>query len=244
MSIDDDAYALVVAGDHVRADYVRLLARLRLRTQAFGSTSEAMASLWERPPAVAILEVEDGGCGMLRELRDRYGPDAPVVLVSAERTTPADVVAGLLVGADDYAAETMDAEEFLARVRRLIERTRRAPSVATADLRRLTLLTERERQVLALTTEGMAQKQIATALGISLKTVNAHMQNLLGRLGVHSRVEAVALAVRAGGMPRPEPSGQARSDPGPAHRLGTELHAGGDAGDLHEIGDPALDRAQ
>lgn len=233
VGIDDDAYALVVAGDHVRADYVRLLARLGLRAEAFRRPGQAMAELNGHAPAVSILEVEDGGCGLLRELRDRYGSEAPVVLVSAERTTPADVVAGLLVGADDYASEAMDAEEFLARVRRLVERTRPTPTAATADLRRLTTLTVREREVLALTTEGLSQKQVASQLGISIKTVNAHMQNLLGRLGLHSRIEAVALAVRVGG-----------SDPRPADGLRTELHAGGDAGDLHELGDPALDGAQ
>jgi DNA-binding NarL/FixJ family response regulator len=196
----DSAFALVVAGDHVREDYVRLLARLGLPAQGFARSKDAAAWLNGEAPAVAILEVEDGGCGMLRELRDRYGPDMPAVLVSADRTTPADVVAGLLVGADDYAAENMDADEFLARVRRLIERTRPAKT-ATADLRRLSTLTEREREVLALTTEGLSQKQVAAALGISIKTVGAHMHNLLGKLGVHSRVEAVALAIRAGGSP-------------------------------------------
>ena len=121
----------------------------------------------------------------------------PVVLVSAQRTSPADVVAGLLVGADDYAAESMDADEFIARVRRLVDRTRRS-SNATADLRRLSSLTERERQVLALVAEGRSQKQIASELRISVKTVGSHVQNLLSKLGLHSRVEAVALAVRAG----------------------------------------------
>lgn len=198
MGNEEDEYALVVAGDHVRADYERLLARLGVRTHAFATPAEAAARLGASPPVVAILEVEDGGCSLLHDLRGRYGPDAAVVLVSAARTTPADVVAGLLIGADDYAAESMDAEEFLARVRRLVDRTRRE-STATVDLRRLSSLTEREREVLALTAEGLTQKQVALALGISIKTVGAHMQNLLARLGVHSRVEAVALAVRAGG---------------------------------------------
>lgn len=214
MGIEEEPYALVVAGDHVRADYVRLLARLRMNAEAFGRPPDAVASLRGHAPAVSILEVEDGGCGLLRELRDRYGPDTPVVLVSADRTTPSDVVAGLLVGADDYAAETMDAEEFLARVRRLVERTRREPA-ATGDLRLLSSLTEREREVLALTTEGLTQKQVATALGISVKTVGAHMQNLLARLGVHSRVEAVALAVRVGGMPSPPHTPPLRALPVP-----------------------------
>jgi DNA-binding NarL/FixJ family response regulator len=207
VGIEEESYALVVAGDHVRADYVRLLARLGLHAEGFAMARDAVASLNRHPPDVAILEVEDGGCGLLRELRDRFGPEVPVVLVSAERTTPADVVAGLLVGADDYAAESMDADEFLARVRRLVDRTRRPSptSAATADLRRLSVLTGREREVLALTTEGLSQKQVAIALGISIKTVGAHMQNLLARLGVHSRVEAVALAVRVGEMPASSP---------------------------------------
>jgi DNA-binding NarL/FixJ family response regulator len=91
----------------------------------------------------------------------------------------------------------MDADEFIARVRRLVDRTRRS-SNATADLRRLSSLTERERQVLALVAEGRSQKQIAADLSISVKTVGSHVQNLLSKLGLHSRVEAVALAVRAG----------------------------------------------
>ncbi len=52
--------------------------------------------------------------------------------------------------------------------------------------------------MLALIASGMSQKQVATALGISVKTVGAHVQNLLSKLGLHSRVQAVALAVRAG----------------------------------------------
>ncbi|REJ04999.1 DNA-binding response regulator [Microbacterium bovistercoris] len=192
----DDAYALLVAGEHVSPGYARLLGRLGLPVRAYPDAEGATADLPSHPPVVSILEVEDGGFGLLRELRDRYGPAMPAVLVSAERTTPADVVAGLLIGADDYAAEAMDAEEFLARVRRLIERTRRTPS-ATTDLRPLSLLTQREREVLTLTTEGLSQKQVAAALGISIKTVGAHMQSLLVKLGVHSRIEAVALAIRA-----------------------------------------------
>ena len=102
----------------------------------------SMASL-HGAPAVAILEVEDGGCSMLRELRDRFGPDIPVVLVSADRTTPADVVAGLL--------------DRRRRLRRRDDGCRRSPRpgppphrphprapTATVDLSRLSTLTARE----------------------------------------------------------------------------------------------------
>ena len=150
-------------------------------------------------PSVSILEVESGGCALLRELRDGFGPDTPVVLVSAERTAPSDVVAGLLVGADDYAAESMDADEFIARVRRLVDRTRRS-TAAIADVTRLSTLTAREREVLGLLTNGLSQKQLANRMGISVKTAGTHVQNLLAKLGLHSRLEAVALAVRAGAV--------------------------------------------
>jgi DNA-binding NarL/FixJ family response regulator len=193
----DDKYGLVVTGDHVRAEYVRLLGRLGLSADAFADSHAASQATRDHAPVVAILEVEHGGCEFLRELRDMFGPELPVVLVSADRTTPADVVAGLLVGADDYAAESMDTDEFVARVRRLVERTHRAPH-QTADLRRLSALTAREHQVLALLADGLSQKQIANELGISVKTVGAHVQNLLSKLGLHTRVEAVALAARAG----------------------------------------------
>lgn len=192
----ENPYALVVAREQVQEGYVALLTRLGLPTEKYPRADAASHPLRPDAPAVAILEVEDGGCGMLRELRDRYGPTMPAVLISAERTTPADVVAGLLVGADDYAPESMDPDEFLARVRRLIERTRPAES-ATADLRRLDVLSPREREVLALTARGLSQKQVASELGISIKTVGAHTQNMVGKLGVHSRLQAVALSVRA-----------------------------------------------
>ena len=201
MSIQgDDAYALVVTGESVRHGYVALLRRLGISADSFATTADASRALRAEAPAVAILEVEDGGCELLRELRDRFGAELPVVLVSADRISPADVVAGLLVGADDYAAESMDADEFVARVRRLVDRTRRrgnGDGSATVDLRRMSALTDRERQVLTLIAEGRSQQQVATSLGISVKTVGAHVQNVLQKLGVHSRLEAVAMAGRA-----------------------------------------------
>lgn len=189
-------YALVVARDAVRERYVHQLMRLGLPSGSFASAEEASWALNGDAPAIAVLEVEDGGCELLRELRDRYGPEVPVVLVSADRTTPTDVVAGLLVGADDYASESMDPDEFVARVRRLLNRSRTAETPPD-DVQRLATLTMREREVLDLVSAGLSQKQVGSVLGISVKTVGTHVQSVLVKLGVHSRVEAVAIAVRA-----------------------------------------------
>jgi len=58
-------------------------------------------------------------------------------------------------------------------------------------------LTAREREVLGCLAEGMANKQIATALGISVRTVTVHVSNLLRKTGAASRTEAALLAVKA-----------------------------------------------
>jgi DNA-binding NarL/FixJ family response regulator len=62
----------------------------------------------------------------------------------------------------------------------------------------LSQLTRRERQVLAMLARGADNRAIAEALTISPDTARTHIQNLLGKLGVHSRLEAAAFAVRRG----------------------------------------------
>jgi two-component system nitrate/nitrite response regulator NarL len=160
----------------------------------------ALQQLSYERPALAVLEVEiDGSSGLelLVELRERHGENLPVILISSERTTPSDRVAGLLVGANDYIVVPFDPDEFVARVRRLLPRAA-ADRGGSGGQRAEASLTPREREVLALLANGKTPKQIAAALVISPKTVATHIQHVLAKLGVHSRVEAVALAFQLG----------------------------------------------
>jgi DNA-binding NarL/FixJ family response regulator len=59
-------------------------------------------------------------------------------------------------------------------------------------------LSERERQILALLGRGYANRRIAESCNLSLNTVRTHVQNILVKLGVHSKLEAAAIAVRHG----------------------------------------------
>jgi DNA-binding NarL/FixJ family response regulator len=75
---------------------------------------------------------------------------------------------------------------------RLLPRLRRSASAPP------TALTEREQQVLELLVEGLSSQAIADRLFLSMNTVRNHVQNILVKLGAHSRIEAVATAVRSG----------------------------------------------
>jgi NarL family two-component system response regulator LiaR len=61
-------------------------------------------------------------------------------------------------------------------------------------------LTDREREILQLLAEGMRNEGIAQQLFISPQTVQTHVRNILGKLRVHSKLEAVAFAVKHGAI--------------------------------------------
>lgn len=80
------------------------------------------------------------------------------------------------------------------------QRERPVPSTpSSAPLsKRFAGLSHRELEVLRLLTEGIPTKRVAAALGISEVTVRSHVRNIFKKCGLHSRVEAVSLAVKAG----------------------------------------------
>jgi DNA-binding NarL/FixJ family response regulator len=123
----------------------------------------------------------------------------PIVFISPRPVDRRERVAALLLGADDTFAAPYDADEALARLRRLVARATAAPPAAAA-------LTNREREVLMLLAEGVRQSEIATRLFISAKTVATHIQHILLKLGVHSRAEAIAVAYREGMVPPQRPA--------------------------------------
>jgi DNA-binding NarL/FixJ family response regulator len=192
----DDATRSVVASALTRAGYETV--------QAVTGDAALEAARRERPTLV-VLEVElpdVNGYEVCRRLRDEFGEQLPIVLFSADRTDPVDRSAGLLIGADDYIVKPFDPDEFVARVRRLVTRS----SALTEESMNGSLdgsgsalppLTRREREVLDLLADGRDASAIAGELYISPKTVATHIQHILVKLGVHSRAQAVARALRA-----------------------------------------------
>lgn len=161
---------------------------------------EGIEMAHEERPALVLLDVKLPGIHgyeVCRELKEMFGPDLPVLLVSGVRTEPYDRAAGLLIGADASLAKPVDADELLALVRKYL-----SPSQTLNHGERAAReLTKREREILELLAQGLGQKEIAQTLVISEKTVATHIQRILEKLGVHSRAQAVAFAHRSGLTP-------------------------------------------
>jgi DNA-binding NarL/FixJ family response regulator len=184
-----------------RAFASHLFERAGFATEQAVSGDDAMAAVRRAGPCLVLLDVllpDVSGFEIASELRDEFGDDLPIIFISGERTQPLDRAAGLLVGGDDYVVKPADPDELLARVRRLISRSRRGRAASGPRAPMDAELTGREREVLELLANGMRPKQIARELVISPKTVASHLQSVLGKLGVHSRAEAIAIAYREG----------------------------------------------
>lgn len=197
----------VVVGDadrSARASASTALRRAGFETIEVETGADALRAAADEAVAVVLLEVEFPditGYEVCQELRRSARPGLGIFFVSGIRTEPLDRVAGLLLGADDFIVKPVDPNELIARVRRFISRR---PTLRPLNGHEMSpSLTEREYEVLSLLAKGARPKEVAQQLSISPKTVGTHIQNLLGKVGVHSRAELVARAYMLGLVGRP-----------------------------------------
>lgn len=155
---------------------------------------EALQVLRRDTPDVALLDVylpDVSGYQLCRRVREDFGDSVGIMFISGERRDPVDRAGGLLLGADDYLIKPFAIDELLARVQRLAQRHRPMSSGVAAQL------TRREREVLTALSKGLDQHAVARDLVIAPKTVEKHIEHILSKLGVHSRAQAVAVALQA-----------------------------------------------
>jgi DNA-binding NarL/FixJ family response regulator len=192
------SFILVVSGDLAAAkEIAEILLGVGFDVRAQSSGERALAIAATSRPLAVILDVRLSGVmsgyEVLREVRHRYGERLPIMFVSRERVEPFDRAAGIQLGADDYVVKPFAPEEFIARVRRMVIRSASEEQTASGAK-----LTPREVEVLQLLASGLTQQEIAKKLVISTSTVATHIEHILEKLDVHSRAQAVALALRSG----------------------------------------------
>ena len=159
---------------------------------------------------VDLDRADERGLEVVGSLRDAC--DGARVLVMTDREG-AEVVAGALgAGACGFLARSMNVDDVVQTFRRAIagelvlpvsdlavvvrRLDRRGPDVSNAD--RLASLTNRENEILLALCDGRSTNEAAETFGISRMTVQSHVKNILAKLGVHSKIEAVTLAWRHG----------------------------------------------
>jgi DNA-binding NarL/FixJ family response regulator len=173
---------------------------------------QAVSEAERSRPDVALLDAALPNCDGVRatELIAQRVPDCRVVLVSAEEDHGL-LMAAVLAGARGFLTKGSPLEDLIATTRgvaegetripprllgHLVDRLVRRRHEQDQALKRISKLTRREKEVLGLLAEGGDNDAIAQALVISPQTARTHVQNVLGKLGVHSRLEAAALARR------------------------------------------------
>lgn len=164
-----------------------------------GSGEEALRAAAELEPSLVLLDVHlpgFSGYEICRMLREEHGQRMGIIFLSGSKTESIDRATGLGFGADDYVLKPFEPDELVARVRAVLRRSEPAPFAPAVASRDSFHLTPRELEILGLLAGGLTQDQIAEQLVIAPKTVATHIERILGKLGVQSRAQAVAVAFR------------------------------------------------
>lgn len=207
------AISLLVADDHqvVRLGLRNILEGTGINVTAEATTGEEVfQKVAAEKPDVVLLDVRmpnGDGLHVLGRLKLEY-PELPVIVFSSY-DNPTYVARAVALGAAGYVLK----EDTRERLMEAIQLAMRGESAWTREeLRRVTgalatprvvsdvevPLTQRESEVLRQLANGLTNKEIAQALGISYETVKEHVQHILRKIGVSDRTQAAVWAVRKG----------------------------------------------
>jgi len=191
--IDDDAA--------VRQSLQWLIESVNLPVITFGSAQEFLDKYDRERPGCVLLDVRMPGMSGL-ELQERLTKDGcplPIIFITGHGDIPM-AVRTIKAGAADFIEKPFGDQDLLDRLHRAMERST-ARFHEQRELSRLEgrlkKLTDREWEVLGLIRAGNANKTIASRLGLSEKTVEAHRTNLNRKLGATCVADLVRMAVMA-----------------------------------------------
>ncbi|MEW6059182.1 MAG: response regulator transcription factor [Actinomycetota bacterium] len=202
-----DALAMVVERDDT----------LRMIAAPVHVAEQSVELCQEFHPDVVLMDIVfKGGMDGIEATRriKEVSPATKVVIMTAhdeERLLVEAVEAGAsgFLGKEEAAEEVLAAAKAAAEgevlidptiLTRLLHQVAKEREARRDALALLEELTDREKEILQLLAQGMRNDDIARQLFISPQTVQTHVRNLLAKLGVHSKLEAVAFAVKHGAI--------------------------------------------
>ena len=225
MARKKDSIEIIIADDHrVFAEALRIAVDLETDIDVVGVAAdgeEAVRLAEEKHPDVVVIDAEMPGMDGIQATKQikRAHPGTRVVVLTG-RESDLVVARAVEAGASGtiskgnpladvsqairmaHAGEALiDQDEIV----RILHQLRRRRAGDASGRERVERLTRRETEILQLMADGYNPEQISTQLGMSPHTLRTHVQNVLTKLGVHSKMEALAYAIRYGKV-RPTPT--------------------------------------
>lgn len=163
---------------------------------------EAIERFVELRPDVSLVDLrlpDMSGFDVIRAIRDK-SPNARIVVLSSHEGD-VDIQRALEAGAQGYVAKGIVRDELLDIIRGVHAGKRRLPAAVAQTLAEHMAdepISPRELEVLSLMAAGKRNKEIAGDLSIAEDTVKMHVRNILSKLQVSDRTEAVTIALRRG----------------------------------------------
>ena len=176
-----------------------LIESVDLEVVTCASAAEFLETYREGPPACLVLDVRLRGMSgvELQEELQRRGLAIPVIVITGHADVPMAVRA-MKLGAIDFIEKPFSDQVLIDRIQQAIEthaRIRTAESEREELRARVEILSPREREVMALLAEGKANKEVASVLGLSTRTVEGHRARLMEKLGIDSLAQLVRIHV-------------------------------------------------
>lgn len=200
---------VLIVDDHTMvrrglATFLKVFEDLELAGEAASGDAAVQLCAQMQPDVVLMDMVMPGmdGAATTRAIRQQYPTVQVIALTSFKEESL--VQSALQAGAIGYLLKDVSADELAQAIRAAhAGRATLSPEATQALVRAISQppalghdLTPREHEVLALMIEGHGNNEIAEKLVVSSSTIKSHVSNILSKLGVTSRTEAVALAVR------------------------------------------------
>jgi DNA-binding NarL/FixJ family response regulator len=169
---------------------------------AAATGAEALEKFLKLQPDVTLVDLQlpdMSGFDLIKRIRDK-SPNARIVVLSSHEGD-VDIQRALESGAQGYAVKGIVRGELLEIIRSVHAGKRRLPAVVAQKLTEHMgdePISPRELEVLSLMASGKRNKEIAGDLSIAEDTVKMHVRNILSKLHVNDRTEAVTIALRRG----------------------------------------------
>ena len=186
----------------VRLSMTRLLQSVGLEARTFTSAQDFLLSDRPDAPGCLILDVRLPGFSGL-ELQERLAAekiDLPIIFVTGFGDIPMSVRA-MKAGAVEFLTKPFREQDLLEAIHRCIEQ-QRIVRLGSAELRmlqqRYALLTRREREVFPCVTGGLINREIATQLGTSVKTIKVHRGQVMLKMKAKSLAQLIHMAEKLG----------------------------------------------